>query len=244
MKLVPLLTILIAAAMSPAKVLQNPTPSKASQEYHAYRQQLSYPSFGLAKVQKIIRAIKPDPDDNRRLGDSAFKALSTAEKFTYTMIHGEDSSQNCDESSPVLDEHKKVFSYLPGAFNNETDWSDRQRKFLSANRPTVIPLLRKTMASQHRVGANLKRCLVELNAWELVPALISVYKATRKDHHILTTLTLLLKENKFKPFLDSETYRKFYNDEASYQAYVDASKANQNLTIERAEAFFQSQKRK
>ncbi len=244
MKFVPLFTMLIASAVVPVQAHQNPSPSKASQEYHRYRQQITSPAFGLKKVQKLIRAIKPDPDDNRRLSDSAFKAMSIAEKFTYTMIHGEDSSQNCDESSPILDEHKKVFSYLPGAFNNETDWSDRQRKFLSANRPALLPLLRKTMASQHRVGANLKSCIVELNAWELIPDLISVYKGARKDHDILTTLMLLMKENKFKPFLDSATFRKFYNDDASYQAYVDTNKANQNLTIERAEAFFRSQKKR
>lgn len=240
------IAILIACLTSAISVAQGPGPtaSKASQEYHRYRQQLSYPSFGLGRVKRLIAAIKPDPDDNQRLSEAAFKGLSIAERFTYTMIHGEDSSQNCNEASPILDEQKKVFGYLPGAFNDETDWSDRQRKFLSANRPAVISLLRKTMAAQHRVGSNLKSCIVELNAWELVPDLIRVYKTDRKDHDILTTLMLLMKENKFKPFLASATFRKFYNDDASYQEYVDANKANQNLTIERAVAFFRSQKKK
>ena len=53
------------------------------------------------------------------------------------MIHGESFSQNCDAMPPIQDEHKKIFSYLPDAFD-EFAWSDRQSVFFKDNKDSIM----------------------------------------------------------------------------------------------------------
>jgi hypothetical protein len=153
-----------------------PKTSSASKQYRLYREAISMPTYGLAKVKGLIKKIKPDKEDNTRLSDKVYGSLTVEERFTYTMIHGEDSSQNCDVMMPVVDEEKKIFKFWPDAFGGEAVWSDRQRQFLTNNRKRVIELLRATMKLRERAGANIKDAVLELKANELIPDLIAVYK--------------------------------------------------------------------
>lgn len=220
-----------------------PKPTAASLKYHAYRCESTDPAVPTARVKSLIKHIKPDQDDNRALADKVYNSLTVDEKFAYAMLHGEDFSQNCNEMSVLADEQKKIFAYPPGAFGDEAVWSERQRKFLKDNRSQVISLLRSTMKKKHRAGVNLKQAIVELNAVELIPDLVSLYKSQRKDHDILTVLMLLMKEGRFKPFMESASYKKLYGDDSNYQAYLVANTANQDLVMERALAFHKNRVR-
>lgn len=223
-----------------AQVAEMAAPSSASLKYREYRHQETAPSYGLAKVRSLIKSIKTDKDDNRVLPVAQYSKLTLPEKFTYTMLHGEDFSQNCDVMPPIADEEKKVFSYIPGPFYDEATWSQRQRDFLHDNRSKVIDLLRETMLVKKRIGVNLKAAVLELNAWELIPDMVKVYKIQNKDHDILTLMMLLMKEGNYKPFMESTTYKKFYGDDSNYQAFVMANSANQKLTIDRAMGYYKS----
>ncbi len=87
----------------------------------------------------------------KRWARQNIEELSFREKFTYHMIHAESYSQNCDAMPPIQNEQKKIFAYLPDAFD-EYDWSDRQTAFLQKNRDSIIALITESMTRSKRIG--------------------------------------------------------------------------------------------
>jgi len=111
-------------------------------------------------------------------------------------------------------------------------------KYLKGNRVEVIDLIRETIRQRGRFGSNLKRAVLELNLWELTPDLVKVYSRDHKDNDIITVLMILMKENKYEPFLKSASFTKLYGEHASYQNFLNANTANQKLEISRAMDFY------
>jgi hypothetical protein len=217
---------------------QDPKPS-AGISYHDYRLKPTVPPYGLARVKAMIQKIKSDEEDNEALTAKEYESLSFREKFTYHMIHAESYSQNCDYIPPPPNEQNKIFAYLPDAFE-EFQWSDRQSTFLATNRDSVIDLMKQSITRSKRVGVNFKQAILEINAKEMIPFLIDVYRKNKtvRDLDILTVFLLLMKENEYEPFLVSGSYRKLYSDESSYQSYLNYNKANEDLIIKRAMDFY------
>lgn len=213
-------------------------PSKESQEYHAYRSKTTVPPYGLEKIKTLIATLKDDPETSElALSAAAYNKLSLREQFTYHMIHAETYSQNCDAMPPIQDEHLKIFGRLPDAFN-EYSWSKRQFDFMIKNRDSVMAIIKESMNRSKRMGVNYKMAVVEINATEMIPYLISFYKKDKKDHDILTVLMLLMLKNEYATFMESQSYSKLYGENASYQAYINFNKENEALIIERATKFF------
>ena len=67
-----------------------------------------------AVATEAFHRIKQDSEGNARLSPKAFNALTFDEKFTYTMLHGEDFDQNCDASPGIVNEDSGT---------KETAWS-------------------------------------------------------------------------------------------------------------------------
>jgi hypothetical protein len=239
-KLLSLCTLAFLASFALAQDDPVIPASAASRKYAAYRGQSTDPLYAVKKVKALIAKIKSDQEDNRYLPEKTYKSLTVQEKFSYCMLHGEDFSQNCSAMPEILDEQKKIFPYFPGPFGDEAIWSDRQRAFLDNNRTKVVKMLRETIAARQRVGINLKQAIVYVKANELIPDLISVYKRDRKDHDLLTVMMLLMQEGKYRPFMDSPTYKKLYADDANYQSNIAFNAANEKLIIDRANAFYKS----
>lgn len=244
-KLLSLCLIAVAAtSLFAQEGMDGPKPSPASLNYSEFRHASVEPTWGLAKIKAIVKGLKEDEDMNRRVSDKVFNSWTLQEKFTYTMIHGEDFSQNCDMMPMILDEHKKVFSYFPGAFGDEAAWSERQTKFLEANRTKVIDLMKQTILSKNRVGNNFKNAIWNLNAVELIPTMVTVYSRDKKDHDILTLMMLMMKDAKFPAFLKTSTYKKLYGSEENWRSYVMYSPALYKETISLAGGFYKSKIRR
>ena len=212
--------------------------SKESQAYHLYREKITVPPYDLQKVKAIIAHTGSDSEDNIALSHSKYEALSFREKFTYNMIHGETFSQNCDAMPPIQEEQKKIFAQLPDLFG-EYSWSDRQLEFFKNNRDSVIELMRASILRTKRVGLNFKEVIVQLNATALIPFLINTYNVEKKDHDLLTVFMLLMKQDKYDPFLNSSGYKKLYADEeSSYRAFLNFNSENEALIIKRVTEFY------
>ncbi len=211
--------------------------SKESQAYHESRVRPSVPPYGLVKVKELIAKIKVDEEDNEALGKAEYEELSFREKFTYHMIHAESYSQNCDAMPPIQNEQKKIFAYLPDAFD-EYDWSDRQTAFLQKNRDSIIALITESMTRSKRIGVNYKHAISQINAKEMIPFLIATYNLTKKDLDILTLLMQMMKDNEYEPFLMSPYYRKLYSEESDYMSYLNYNKGNEDLIIKKAMEFY------
>ncbi len=224
-----------------------PAAGKASEAYRTYRETVTKPSFGLAKVEALIKKYKlraDDSEDGKPLPAAEYAKLSVPERFTYHMIFGENYSQNCDAMPTFVDEEKHVYAYPPGAFQDERSWSDAQMATIKKNRNAFLPLLQQTIL-KGKIGCNLKQAIIELHAYELIPTMCEVYKKKRYDHDILSVLMILMKEGKFAPFLESASYKKLYaDDEASYQSFLVANKENQDLIMSRATAYYASKRKR
>lgn len=215
--------------------------SKESQAYHEYRLRNTVPPYGLPKIKGLVATITSGADENLSLNTKTYLALPVREKFTYTMIHAEAYSQNCDVMPPIQDEHLKIFGHLPDAFD-EYSWSDRQTDFLVANRDSVLALVKESVSRSKRIGVNYKSAIVTINGKELIPSLIATYKLDHKDHDILTVLMLLMEKNKYQPFIQSASYTKLYGPDSNYQGFLQFNKANEVLILQRALDFYKSGK--
>jgi hypothetical protein len=230
--------VLLLAAASTSLLAQEPDPkgiTAKSKAYHEYRLVETAPSYGLKKVKALVAKIKTDKDDNPVLGLKAYDALSVSEKFTYCMLNAENFDQNCAEMPGILNEERKIFAFPAGPFYDQFNWSKRQEAFLKGHRGTVVQLLRATIKSHSRVGANLKQAIIDLDVYQLIPDLVAAYKRSTKDKDILSLLCVLMKNTSFKPFVVSPTYKTLYGDAAaSYKSYIDATPANESWLIHTA----------
>jgi len=96
-----------------------------------------------------------------------------------------------------------------------------------------------------RIGVNFKHAMLEINAKEMIPFLITTYKSNKtiKDLDILTLFLEMMKENEYEPFITSGSYRKLYSDESSYESYLNYNKANEDLIIKRIMDFYNGTKK-
>ena len=252
MKLSPTALILaLSVSMCSAQSNPNDEPgvTKKSLAYHAYRLQETQPPFALKKVKALIAKIqyKEDKDSGGSSGTAAldpkvFQSLSKQAKFTYCMLHGEVSSQNCDGMPAVLSEESKLFAFPPGPFGEEADWSDAQRDFLHDHRGTVITLLRQTMRLRGRLGPNLKKAVIELDAVELFPDIVRMYKQSSKDHDLLTVLSVVMRDLKYLPYMKSDIFRKLYNADTNYKTSIPFTAGAAQTIISNAMTLFRAKK--
>jgi hypothetical protein len=211
--------------------------SPESQAYHQYRIKTTTPPYGLEKIKALLASTKAGDDDDLALASKEYTALSFRQRFTYTMIHAESFSQNCDAVPPVQDEHKKISGFLPDAFE-EYSWSQRQQDFLIGNRDSVMALIKESATRSKRIGLNYKQAVLEINGWELIPFMVEVYNRDHKDLDILTLFMLMMKENKYAPFLASPSFTKLYGIKSNSQSFIQFNKANEDLIIKRALDFY------
>ena len=212
--------------------------SKESEAYNIYRNFMAEPPYGLKKIRSLLAKLTVDENDVEKPDQSTYLALSLREKFTYHMLHGESYSQICDAMPPIQDEHKKIFGQLPEMFG-ENSWADRQKLFLRSNRDSAMQWIRDCSTKEKRVGLNFKHTIIEINAREMIPFLISMYKVDKKDHDILTVLMLLMKNNEYNEFMVSASNKKLYGDGVnSYDAYLSYNLPNEELIIKRAMNFY------
>jgi hypothetical protein len=237
-----LLGSLLFGAPIVARAQEMPEVSKASEKYRTFRTQNTYPKLHLTKIKGLMKKVKKTEYGIAVLGEATFNKLTVSEKFTYCLYNGEEETQNCDAMLPIVDEEKKIFSYFPGAFNDEKTWSPRQHKFFENNRKAVLTLLAKNMRNMGRVGANFRALVIHMNAHEVIPDLVAVYKNDRKDHDILTLLMLLMKEGNYEPFMKSSSHEKLYGESGGFGNFLVANKANQDLIIDRAMGYNRSKK--
>lgn len=217
----------------------------ASRAYHEYRLYSTTPPYGIEKVRRLIkdktiRREQPDYEDAGidSLPEKLYQSLPLREKFTYNMIYGEAFAQTCDVNLPVQDEEKKIFANLPELFS-EQSWSDRQDSFFKDNKDSVLALITESVGRTKRLGLDYKHVIVDINAVSMIPLLIDTYNLQKKDHDILTLLMLLMKKNKYPPFVGSVSYTKLYaGKDKYYDGALVFNSANEVLIIQRATDFY------
>ncbi|MNQ73766.1 hypothetical protein D3C85_885090 [compost metagenome] len=107
-----------------------------------------------------------------------------------------------------------------------------------SHRDSVLAFISASVKRANRVGLNYKAAIVAVNGKEMIPFLIETYKQERKDYDLLTVLMLLMKKGEYKPFMTSASFVKLYGSKSTYLSFIDFNKANEELIISRAMAFY------
>jgi len=222
-------------------------PRSKDSAYYAMRERASTPPFGLKKVQGLVeQRLKNLPDEalvdyDAGISRADFDKLSFEEMFTYTMIYPEIYSQACAERMFVFDPQSKIFGHLLFVYNG-VFWSDRQLHFMKKNRKRVMDLITDQATRSNTLGLNYKTALIEIDAWDSIPFLVSFYQKNPKDKDILTTLLQLLKTSNFGAFEQSKIYNKLYGENTHSDSWVNFSRANEEYIIESAQALYKKRK--
>jgi hypothetical protein len=207
------------------------------------------PPYGLNRVShEVDRHLvdKPEEDNDygvRALTANSFAKLTVAEQFTYCMDYPENYGQNCDGMPAFLQEESSIFAYPCEPFEGTQSWSDRQTNFFHAHRSTVIKLVADTARREHRFGTNAKDLITEIDAYELIPQMVAMYRKDRKDLDLLSTMAVLMKDGKYPPFVHSAVYKLLYGDKDSYQTHIPATVKNRDVIVKDALAFYKSKKK-
>jgi hypothetical protein len=207
---------------------------------------VTVPPYGLDKIKKLIAKIEVTSDEGdggiETINEQAYNSLSIKEKFTYHMVHPETYSQICDPLPTHGDEANRIYGTLDDTYG-EYDWSERQVNFFKSNRIEVAQLMKELIAKENKIENNFKEAIIEMNATELIPYLISLYNKDKKDHYILTVLLQLMKNNNYPEFVNSTGYKKLYKEPETADDYMHAkylvyNKPNEDLIIQRATNFY------
>jgi hypothetical protein len=208
-----------------------------------YFLQPTTPPYGLHKIQELIRKATTDSSyfTTQVLDGGTYSSLSLREKFTYNMINPESFYQICSVFGPNGKEKKPLPAYL-AALSGSRRWSERQTKFFINNKDTVIQLMTACLQAGSNIGPNFKHVIVDINAKAMIPFVLKAYEKNESDLNLLTVLMLLMKDNKYRPFINSALYKNLYDYEnGDYRMYIDLDAASEKLITTLATQFYNEQ---
>jgi hypothetical protein len=215
----------------------------------AYNKFLSYENkIGAInpKIQKLIAADKKkrakNMEDDRGIPDAAFSKLTAAELLAYCSVYGETYNQVCDVMMPIVDAEKKILPYLFEPYN-EFALSTRQETACKEKKAEIVKLVMAAANKEKRLGINFKSLIYNIKAYDAIPTIVTLYKASvKKDGDILTLLNLLMFDAKYEPFMTSTTQQKLYADaeKPEHERFITFNKENEALILQRALDFYAS----
>ncbi|HEY6901894.1 MAG TPA: SUMF1/EgtB/PvdO family nonheme iron enzyme [Puia sp.] len=248
-KISPLLLALLAAiscltqtgsclsqtTSNPAQTGSDKEPSfTAIRSYHGARGVRSVYNYHLDKIRKLLAnaPAKKQEWEPARISNEAYSNLSLHEKFTYNIDNEESFTQICSITSFTGEE---LFAWLLME-EMGSNFSERQRTYFKENRDSVIRWMKEGIAADGgKIGLNYKRLIVDLNAKEMIPFIISHYKG---DHDVLTVLMLLMKAGNYAPFIKLELYKDLYERPQSMRSsYVPFTPPSEQLILKEAKNF-------
>jgi hypothetical protein len=178
-----------------------------------------------------------------RLSDGEFRSLSPLEKFIYAHKYPESSMQTCGLYDMARD-MSLIPANIPYLFDGER-MSERQIKSLQDNRDSTMDYLSNCIDFYSHIPLGYKKTIIEINGWEFIPSILSLEEkmnrrdtGTVKDPYIYSLLMVLMKNNKFKDFIATTTYKKLYGESASYREKISYTADIRNQIRELSQKFY------
>jgi hypothetical protein len=133
---------------------------------------------------------------------------------------------------------------IPSLFDGER-MSERQIKSLHDNRDSTMDYLSKCLDFRSHIPLGYKKTIIEINAWEFIPSILSLEEkmnrgdtSTVEDPYIYSLLMVLMKNNRFKDFITTTTYKKLYGESASYREKISYTVNIRNQIRELSQKFY------
>ncbi len=181
---------------------------------------------------------------NIKLSNSDFESLSPSEKFIYAHQYPESYMQTCGLLDIVKD-MSMLPANIPFLFDGER-MSERQIKSLQDNRDTAIACLDRCIDFRSHIPLAYKRTIIEINAWEFIPSILRLEerinkseKQALKDPYVYSLLMVMMKDNEFGEFIQTNIYKTLYGSGSGYRAKINFTPAIRNQLIDLANKFYQ-----
>jgi hypothetical protein len=180
---------------------------------------------------------------NAKLSDKDFGSLSPTEKFIYAHQYPESYSQNCSMYAASRD-LTKIYSNIPFMITGEK-MSERQKQSLKDNRTITLACLEKCIKFNSYISLGYKQTILTIDAWELIPSILSLEermhqrsKEVKDDPYLYSLLMVLMKQDGFKEFVNTDIYKKLYSEKVSYRASIDFTEKIRKTIIDVSKNFY------
>ncbi|MCB0429741.1 MAG: hypothetical protein H6585_07695 [Flavobacteriales bacterium] len=179
-------------------------------------------------------------DNNFMLTDADFQSLNAKDLLLYAMNHPEERVNMNMKISPPDNWPTLTFAYIAPTMQGRRI-SKRQMDALEAKRDSVVQFLKNCMPYFPVLTKSYKELVISLHATECIPELL--YKANRPyyyDTYVVTVIMNLMVDARYKPFIQSDVYKKLYGKELNYSSFIESDKKTIDFILQTAAAFYKS----
>lgn len=203
----------------------------------------------LLQKNKSAKDAKKKSDDQayvfgnpeNKLSDADFTSLDVMGLIVYAHGYPEQYVQSCSLYSKELNYNTKIHSSLPRK-GEGFHMSERQFESLQKNKDSVIFLLNHCFENATFINDEYKSTIVNLNDFEIIPILKKMLSIQEtKDSYILTVFNVLMKNDKYAPFMSSDIYRAIYDEnrpDYKYDMTVDVTKKRYDEILTLASSYY------
>lgn len=195
----------------------------------------------IIKIRKAeLDSLKAVSKDNNKfvfsmpikLSQPLFDNLTAEEKFVYALKYPERYTQVC--SMPSFDNPNLPFLHaaLPFKIQGEIT-SKRQYDGLEISYLISVSYLNQIIKLSYPISNEYKQAIVQLHAFECIPALMFKYDTSKiKDNYILTTGVLLMKNDSFPAFINTDIYTQLYKGKVGWREKIDLTETIKGTIID------------
>lgn len=174
------------------------------------------------------------------LPDSVFSKMVPVEYFVYAHSYPESYMQTCSFSGYDKDEKQKLFAHIPLRIDGAC-MSHRQAVSLEKHRDSTLTYLTRCITNTGDVPLAYKRTILDLNAFELIPLMLTIEKAhPAKDTYLYSLLMELMIKGKFANFMQSSLYSELHGEGKPYRTSIATTKEKRQLIVSMAADYFKS----
>jgi len=195
-----------------------------------------------------LKQLMPQQDIFKRkeMDEEQFNKLTAYEHFVHSFYYPEWYYQSCS----MFGYPNNVLQTIPAELKRQGEgfvMSRRQMAAITQYRDSTIILMQKCIDKKNELSDEFKKAIINLRAFELIPAIITTIENQKKvkDPYLLTTLCLLMRFN-YEPFSNSYLYKELYpsvsNENfisgAAYKKSIPFTIENYKQIIKWAKAYY------
>lgn len=231
-------------SLSPMMVDTSYLNQTSSTIHQIYRE----PCFASEKLNKLLNALNGEHFFNRsKISEADFNSLNATEHFIHSFYYPEAYYQVCAVVEYKINDYQTIEPFLERS-NRGVGTSQRQREILETHRDSTLLLMDQCIRQSELVSGKIKEFIVNMEAFELIPTLITTLENQTevKDNYILTTFCLLMKDE-YEPFIQSDIFPRLYPTDSTgryfhrpdEQEKIRFNKRNHDLIVGFALGFYQ-----
>lgn len=159
--------------------------------------------------------------------------LSVHDKILYVLDHEVQYTQSCSIGNPpYVDNSNILFGYLTSGHSTGI-----RHHIISQYREMTLRILLQYVDTSRGIPRDYLESIAQEGLWEMIPYIIQYYEQDSKPAY-LTALMILMKEQKYSPFLTSAIYADVYEQARPFRDGILVASERRGAIISLAREFF------